>query len=311
MNLKFHSRFTLQKMLHLFFSVFSIRKFVPALGHAIHEDSKRNNSDPMKPKINMKGLAIGNGNTDPINQAKIADYMYQLGLIDFNAHAEMTKQEDDAIECMKNRDFSCASSIFRKIHESFDTLTGFDNLLNFLHTDRVDTSTPFRKFVGRNDIRRAIHVGNNTLDLSKRKVKKHLELDRFDSVADWMAELLSHYRILVWTGQLDLVVPYTATEKFLRNLNFSAVEKYKTAKRIIWHVDNEIAGYAKQAGNLTEVLVRNAGKQYRLVENSIPKYLDRNLITFIFHFEGHNAPRDQPKWCFDMMLRFIHHKGFD
>lgn len=30
-------------------------KFVPALGHAIHQDSKRKTSDPKKPKINLKG----------------------------------------------------------------------------------------------------------------------------------------------------------------------------------------------------------------------------------------------------------------
>lgn len=238
-------------------------KFAPALGYAIYEDSKRNQSDSSKPSINLKGIATGNGNTDPINQANLADYMYQLGLIDFNAHEVFIKLQNDAVECMKNRDFPCASTIFKQIHKSFDSLTGFNYLLNFLHTDKVDTSTPFIAFVGRNDIRRAIHVGNSTLDLSKRTVKKHLELDRFDSVAHWVAELLSHYRIMVWTGQLDLATPYTATVNYLRNLNFSAAAEYKTAKRIIWRVDDEIAGYAKEAGNLTEVLVRNAGEYYR------------------------------------------------
>lgn len=81
------------------------------------------------------------------------------------------------------------------------------------------------------------------------------------SVADWMSELLSHYRVLVFTGQLDIIVPYPQVENYLKNLDFDGAEEYKTAKRSIWlDDDDEIAGYVKKAGSLTEVLIRNAGK---------------------------------------------------
>lgn len=234
---------------------------MPAVGYAIYKQNTSNHLDSRKPSINLKGLAIGNGLIDPIHQLNYADLMYQLGLIDFNGHTEMIKQQNDAIECVKNGDLLCAFNTFDNIHELFENLTGFSHSFNLLKTHRGH-STPLLEFLQQNVTRRALHVGNNPFHIREKKVRKYLKLDRFESVADWVAELLSHYRILVWSGQLDLAIPYAATVTFLRHLNFSAAEEYKTAKRTIWRVDNEIAGYAKQAGNLTEVLVRNAGKHY-------------------------------------------------
>lgn len=52
-------------------------KYVPAVSYAIH----LNNPDASF-KINLKGLAIGNGLVDPINQLVHSEYLYQYGFID-------------------------------------------------------------------------------------------------------------------------------------------------------------------------------------------------------------------------------------
>ncbi len=54
--------------------------------------------------------------------------------------------------------------------------------------------------------------------------------------------------------------------------------------RIYRHVDGDLAGYAKQVGNFSVVLVRNA---------------------------GHMIPYDQPKWAFDLISRFTAGKKFN
>lgn len=106
----------------------------------------------------------------------------------------------------------------------------------------------------------------------------HLLNDIPQSVAPFVAELLSHYRVIFFSGQLDMLVSYRSTVNFLSNLNFTSLEQYKTAPRNIWRVGDEIAGYYKVAGNLVEMLVRNA---------------------------GHIAPRDQPRWTLNMLTRFL------
>lgn len=54
-------------------------KYVPAVSHTIHT-----NNPGAQVKINFKGLAIGNGLIDPINQMVYSEYLYQQGIIDGN-----------------------------------------------------------------------------------------------------------------------------------------------------------------------------------------------------------------------------------
>lgn len=63
-------------------------KYVPAVSHAIHEHNEKSEF-----KINLKGLAIGNGLCDPEHQLIYGKYLYQLGLIDSQQEAEFDKWE--------------------------------------------------------------------------------------------------------------------------------------------------------------------------------------------------------------------------
>lgn len=139
------------------------------------------------------------------------------------------------------------------------------------------------KYVQRSDVRAAIHVGNTTFNVETEIVETNLINDIMQSVAPWISELLSKYRILIYNGQLDIIVAYPLTENYLLNLNFNGADQYKTAIRYQWFVENQLAGYVKQAGNLTEVLVRNA---------------------------GHMVPADQPQWSLDLITRFTRNKPF-
>lgn len=248
-------------------------KYIPAVGYAIYQDSKRQTESNVNgltmPKINLKGMAIGNGWTDPVHQYNYADYLYQLGLIDANGHRVFVEYQTKGIDCVKKGDLECAFKVFDELLDGdvypngsvFKNLTGFNMYYNYLKTEQ-DDMTALAEFIQKTDTRRAIHVGNNTNHEadSINMVAYHLKLDIVDSVANWVAELLSHYPIMVYTGQLDICVAYPLTQNYLNHLNFTGAEQFKKATRYIWRVDNEIAGYAKHGGNLTDVLIRDAGK---------------------------------------------------
>lgn len=243
-------------------------KYVPAIGYAIYQDSLRKTVDPRKPKINLKGLGIGNGFSDPIHQLNYGDYLYQIGLVDLHGRQILKDYENRCVDCIQRNDYNCAYEVFDKLilaAKSPDTvlknLTGFDGYYNFLTTQAPDY-TSFDNFMQSSEIRRAIHVGNNSYSNSDGfgKVADFLRLDFLMSVADYVSELLSHYSVFVYNGQLDIVVAYILSENYLLHLNFSAAQEFKTADRCMWHVDNRIAGYSKQAGNLTQILVRDAGE---------------------------------------------------
>lgn len=130
-------------------------------------------------------------------------------------------------------------------------------------------------YVQRPEVRKALHVGNTTF--GDNLVEFNLLNDIMRSVAPWISELLGSYRVLFYSGQVDVIIPYTSSVNFIEKLNFSGSDQYKTAKRNKWYVGSELAGYIKQAGNLTEALVRYA---------------------------GHMVPSDQPVWMMDLIMKF-------
>ncbi|KAF5278369.1 hypothetical protein FQA39_LY05858 [Lamprigera yunnana] len=224
------------------------------------------------------------GNYDMVN------IYTQLGLVDLNVKKLIKEYEVKARQYIKDKEYEKAFHMFDDIlngdlnnHNTlFKNTTGFDNYFNFLTPENTDRGY-MGKFIQQNYVRKAIHVGNATFNGQNELVELNLRNDIMQSVTNWISELLSNYKVLIYNGQLDIIVAYPLTINYLSQLNFSAANEYKTAKRHQWRVDYEIAGYVKKAGNLTEVLVRNA---------------------------GHMVPADQPKWAFDLITRFTHNKSF-
>lgn len=233
-------------------------KYVPAIGHAIHLDNQNKTENSTKPKINLKGMAIGNGLCDPEHQMLFGEYMYQLGLIDINDLKKVKILEQNALKDIKEKKFKSALFNIEDIHVLYEKITGV-SLLNYVVYNN-DLDDKFVNFLNRMDIQNIIHAKNMKFTKEKPYIFIKLALDIMDSVDEWISNLLSHYPILFYNGQLDVLVHYTSTVNYLQNLNFSSAEEYKTTKRHIWRVNGKVAGYLKQAGNLTEVLVRNAGK---------------------------------------------------
>lgn len=64
-------------------------KYIPAAGYTI---LKKNPKADLK--INLKGLAIGDGFCDPVHQVNYSDYLIQLGMIDDNAKKIMEGYEN-------------------------------------------------------------------------------------------------------------------------------------------------------------------------------------------------------------------------
>lgn len=272
-------------------------KFVPALGYAILKNAPTFNN---KNRINLQGLAIGSGFIDPVNMLNYGDILHQHGLIDSNGLRIFKEYENDAVESIDKKDYARALflidhlilNLFYKSDTVFTNLTGSTNYYSALLNEKYDFSA-VDDFMNRPDIKRAINVGpveyqsnefNNVhLRDEDRKVEFNLKGDIMQSVTGWLSELLKHYNVFLFNGQLDIICGSPLSENFLKNLKFDGAEEYEVAPRHIWRVDNEIAGYVKQAGKLTEIVVRNA---------------------------GHYITIDQPKWVLDILTKLTSGEGF-
>jgi vitellogenic carboxypeptidase-like protein len=229
-----------------------------------------------------------------LHQLQYGDYLYQLGLIDTKGRDVFHEYEEKGRNAIKKRDFNAAFDIFDELINMdqlpsgslFKNMTGYETYFNYMRVVDDGADYGMTQFLKRSDVRKAIHVGNLTfhgLDGEENKVEMHLKQDVMDSVAPFLTELLSEYRVFFYNGQLDIIVAYPLTISFLQKLNFQDKEDYLKAPRYIWRMDKDIAGYVHETANIIDALVRKA---------------------------GHMVPGDQPKFGFDLITRFTHDKAF-
>lgn len=167
----------------------------------------------------------------------------------------------------------------------FKNCTGLDFYFNFLIASNPPDMNYYSSFVQQESVRRSIHVGNKTYNDGS-LVEKYMSEDMYQSVANLIVNILDakeNYSVLIYSGQLDVIVANILTTRFLEKLRWHGSAAWKDADKKIWRVGNDLAGYTKVVDNLNFVLVRNA---------------------------GHMIPYDQPKWAFDLINRFTAGKPF-
>jgi len=82
-------------------------------------------------------------------------------------------------------------------------------------------------------------------------VEFHLIGDWMKSVAHLMPDLLNNYKVLVYNGQLDIILGVALGEKFYRTIPWLGQAEYLAASRAIWKAPSEttIAGYVRSVRN--------------------------------------------------------------
>ena len=60
--------------------------------------------------------------------------------------------------------------------------------------------------------------------------------------------------MVLYNGQLDLIVGVPLTEKFLNVLPWSGSKDYLTADREVWKIGDDVAGYIRSVGKFSQVL---------------------------------------------------------
>jgi len=262
-------------------------KYVPAAAYTIHQ-----NAD--KAKMKLTGIAIGDGLCDPATMFDYADFLLQVGLIDDLAAVHFRAEQDKAKKFIEQGDFIGAFRVFDALLNGdklngtkpyFFNVTGLDFYYNFLLSKAPDSFAYYNTFVQTPHTRRSIHVGNLTYNDGS-VVEDKLLGDVMRSVKPWIAELMNNYKVMIYNGQLDIIIAYPLTSSFVNSIPWNGANDFSSAERIIWRnpKSGEPAGYVRQVRNFTEVFVRNA---------------------------GHILPYDQPENAFDMITRFVNNQPFN
>ncbi|KAL3831835.1 hypothetical protein ACJMK2_023535 [Sinanodonta woodiana] len=264
-------------------------KYVPAISYYIH---MKNPTAAMK--INLKGMAIGNGLTDPETMmSEYATFLYSVGLLDSNQREYFQSMTDMIVAYIRDQQFLKAALIFDSLLSGvltnypsyFYNITGTRNFYNYALSEVPTDLNYYRSFATSPEVRRSIHVGNLIYNEGE-EARIHLLDDIMDTVKPLISVLVENYKVLFYNGQLDIIVAVPLTEAFLLTVPWSGQVMYRKAERQIWKIDlndTEVAGYVRQVKKLYQVMVRGA---------------------------GHSVLYDQPARAWDMIQRFIENKSF-
>ncbi|XP_065176054.1 probable serine carboxypeptidase CPVL [Sycon ciliatum] len=265
-------------------------KYVPELCRRIVQW----NSGNPHAMINFKGMAIGDGWTDPLSMyPAYPDLMHQLSVID-SAQAEYAAKVIDGsiVPAIARGDFleafmlddSFMGGDLTKYPTWYFNATGSNNYFNILHTDSPPEEGYFGPVLVSDAVRRAIHVGNMPYGHGN-IVEDLLRADIANSSLPAFLEVLNSenglYKVMVYNGQLDIIVGVPLTERMCSLMDWPGKTEFISAKREVWRLsksDPEVAGYVRTVRNLQQVVVRGA---------------------------GHMVPFDQPERALDMITRFI------
>lgn len=189
------------------------------------------------------------------------------------------------------------NGIFYPYPTLFQNLTGMQYYYNLLLDRKPPPDNDWIQFVEKPSVRAALHVGQRQIITINKLVYRHMLGDVMRSVAPWLVALLDagRYRVLLYSGQLDIKLHHRGTMRMARSLEWSGAERFRNDPSCtIWRVcerknqcdvgnETTVAGYATTSGPLTLLLVRSA---------------------------GHMVPADQPIWALDLINRFTAGKTF-
>uniref|UniRef100_A0ACD5UAF6 Uncharacterized protein n=2 Tax=Avena sativa TaxID=4498 RepID=A0ACD5UAF6_AVESA len=81
------------------------------------------------------------------------------------------------------------------------------------------------------------------------------------------------YRILIYSGDHDLCIPFTGTEAWVRSLGYRVVDSWRP-----WYFGGQVAGYTQGYDyNLTFLTIKGAG-------HTVPEYKPKETLAFYTHW---------------------------
>jgi len=266
--------------------------YVPAFGARILAHNALVAAGRTTPSIPLKGVAIGDGWIDPVHMIPgYPELVRNLGLAS-DAEVRVVKGYcDRAVNFINSGDMLSAFGVWDEMLNGdvfpypnyFHNITGSNNYDNFMMTNDPPDFSWYGDYLNQAEIRQAIHVGNSTFGGNSAVCEKHLLEDFHVSLLPQFQELLNapDVQVLVYSGQLDVIIAAALTERFLPYAQFKGQLAFAAAGKKVWRVDSsdvDPAGFVREIPGFQQVVVRGA---------------------------GHIVPFDQPRRALDMITRFV------
>ncbi|XVF39784.1 hypothetical protein PTKIN_Ptkin01aG0060400 [Pterospermum kingtungense] len=267
------------------------------------------NEEGIRPLINLQGYILGNPRTVPSLEANSQiPFAHRMALISDELYESLKRScageyqniNPNNVECQKDLQYyiKCTSRI--ETAHILEPLCSFASskpqemsarrrYLDELHKQLFDPEPPTLPTIGCRTYSYSLsyYWANDAnvqkaLNIRKGSIGQWWRCDYgLPYTADLPSSFLYHvnlstrgYRSLVYSGDHDMLVPYLATEAWIKTLNYSIVDDWRP-----WMLQGQVAGYTRTYANQMTYATIKGG--------------------------GHTAPEYRPAECFAMFKRWI------
>ncbi|KMT08095.1 hypothetical protein BVRB_6g143470 [Beta vulgaris subsp. vulgaris] len=231
-------------------------KYAPAIGYYI---LRRNSEVSESERVNLAGVAIGNGLTDPITQVMThGSNAYFSGLVNEKQKTQLEESQRKVVKLVMENKWSEATDARSQVLDMLQNMTGLATLYDM--TRKIPYESFVERFLSKMEVKKALGVENSTVwEECSRVVGSILHEDVMKSVKYMVELLVKESKVLLYQGQRDLRDGVVSVEAWMKTLKWEEIAKFEDAERKVWKVKGEVAGYVQKWTSLTHAVVLGAG----------------------------------------------------
>jgi carboxypeptidase C (cathepsin A) len=283
------------------FSSFASREFFIFAesygGHWAPSVAKRVNAGndaatPGTVRINLRGIAMGNGMTSTVEQyAAYAPFALGRGLIDGNVFQQAQSMYPACEAAVASGKYSTESAACNSILELVLQHAGPINTYDV--TDTCDPGLPLcynftgvTNYLNRVDVQSALGV-DRPWELCSPRVHLALTTDWFSSQAFVVPDMLKRNQtVTAYAGIDGFIVNFLGVANWMRQVPWPGQADYQKGKRAVWMIDGDIAGYVLNSasfggsqGLLQQIDVHNAGHMVPFDQPRAAQAMFENIVN--------------------------------
>ena len=215
--------------------------------------------------ISLQGIALGNPWMEPYYQYDTSDFSHGLGFITQTQKNKLKESEKQCRTFLKQGRYN-QKICFNLLDDIIDgsTVAGNEKVLMYDARRTVHNTRTFppgkdgvEEYLNRKEVRSALHASSTPQKYVECADPPFYALSHQDGkgISNELAALLnSEIRVLVYSGQYDIVCNHLGSEKVLDSLQWTGTEGWLKTQPSVWIVNKKPAGHLKTYKNLQSLL---------------------------------------------------------